>query len=113
MNPSANPVLISDFQGVMDTLRNPDLEQSLYDDGRVVMSDVLLTLHGDAHHERRLTEFRVFQRGFFRHYEQSVFPRALTQSLAPYVVAKQMDLVEFGYRVTMNLTADFAGIDRP
>jgi len=24
-----------------------------------------------------------------------------------------MDLVEFGYRVTMNLTADFAGIDRP
>lgn len=97
----------------MDTLRNADLEQSLYDDGRAVMGDVLLTLHGDAHRQRRLIEFSVFQRGFFRHYEQNVFPQALAQSLAPYLAAGKVDLVEFGYRVTMNLTADFAGIDRP
>ena len=104
---------IRDMQGVKDTLRNADLAQSLYDDGRAVMGDVLLTLHGEAHRQRRLTEFSVFQRGFFRHYERNVFPQALSQSLAPYLDAKQMDVVEFGYRVTMNLTADFAGIDRP
>ena len=113
MSASAQPIQISNFQGVMDTMRNPDLEQSLYDDGRAVMGDVLLTLHGDAHRQRRLIEFSVFQRGFFRHYEQNVFPQALEQSLAPYLVARKMDLVGFGYRVTINLTADFAGIDRP
>ena len=56
---------------------------------------------------------RVFKRSFFRYYETEVFPRALAELMGPTVSAGGCDLVDFGYRITMNLTADFAGVDRP
>ncbi len=106
-------VNISEFQDAQDALRNGDLAQALYEQGGVVMDDTLISLHGKDHHKRRVTEFAVFGRGFFRYYERELFPPTLEQTLAPYLEAGRADLVEFGYRVTMNLTADFAGIDRP
>lgn len=104
---------ISDFRDAQDALRNSDLAQALYEQGGVVMDDVLISLHGAEHHKRRVTEFAVFGRGFFRYYEREVFPPTLNKTIAPYLDEGRADLVEFGYRVTMNLTADFAGIDRP
>ncbi len=104
---------ISEFRDAQDALRNRDLAQALYEQGGVIMDDVLVSLHGDEHHKRRVTEYAVFGRGFFRYYEQEVFPPTLARTIAPYLEKGEADLVEFGYRVTMNLTADFAGIDRP
>lgn len=101
------------FEDAAAALREPALVQALYDEGRVVMDGVLLTLHGEAHRARRLLEFRVFRRDFFRYYERQVFPRTLRETLAPFLAEGRLDLVQFGYRVTVNLTADFAGIDRP
>ena len=106
-------VNISAYPDAQDALRNGDLAQALYEQGGVVMDDTLISLHGAEHHKRRVTEFAVFGRGFFRYYEKEVFPPTLERTLAPYLEAGRADLVEFGYRVTMNLTADFAGIDRP
>lgn len=77
------------------------------------MEGTLLTLHGEAHRTRRRLEMRVFKRSFFRYYETEVFPRALAELLGPTVSSGACDLVDFGYRITMNLTADFAGVDRP
>lgn len=94
-------------------LRDPTLEQALYDAGEIIMKDVLLTLHGDAHRLRRRLEMRVFGRSFFKYYEQDVFPKTLEETLNPMAAKGGFDLIEFGYRVTINLTADFAGIDRP
>ena len=94
-------------------LRNENLAQSLYDEGKVIMDGTLLTLHGAAHRSRRLLEFRVFRRSFFRYYETEVFPRALDEIMGGIVTAGRCDLVDFGTRITMNLTADFAGVDRP
>ncbi len=94
-------------------LRNEHLAQSLYDEGKVIMDGTLLTLHGEAHRTRRLLEQRVFRRSFFRYYETEVFPRALAEVLGSTVASGGCDLVKFGYRITMNLTADFAGVDRP
>lgn len=94
-------------------LRNPNLAQALYDEGAVIMADVLLVLHGDTHRRRRMLEFKVFRRDFFRWYETEIFPRTLEETIASAVAAGKADLVDIGYRVTMNLTADFAGIDRP
>ncbi len=108
-----NTILLTDFDEVAEALKNPDLVQSLYDAGAVVMADVLLTLHGDSHRARRNLEMKVFRRDFFRHYEQNVFPATLEPTLAPHLAAGHCDLVQFGYDVTLNLTADFAGIDRP
>ena len=104
---------ISAYQDAQDALKNGDLAQALYEQGGVVMDDVLISLHGAEHLKRRVTEFAVFGRGFFRYYEQEVFPPTLARTIAPYLEQGRADLVEFGYRVTMNLTADFAGIDRP
>jgi cytochrome P450 len=104
--------LLSGFDEAGAALRNPDLAQSMYDAGAVVMDKVLLTLHGEEHRARRLLEFRVFRKNFFAYYEREVFPPTLRATLQPYLDAGRANLIEFGYRVTMNLTADFAGIDR-
>lgn len=104
---------LSGYRECEAALRNRDLKQALYDAGKVVMDGVLLTLHGDAHGERRSVEVRVFRRNFFKYYEKEVFPVTLEQTLAPFIAAHGGDLVEIGYRLTANLTADFAGIDRP
>ncbi len=103
---------ITGYADAMAALKHPDLEQGLYDDGRLVMEDALITLHGEAHSQRRIAEFGVFNKAFFRHYESDVFPRTFKPILQHYLELGHADLVELGYRVTMNLTADFAGIDR-
>jgi cytochrome P450 len=97
----------------LESLRDPQLAQSLYDEGSVIMADVLLVLHGAEHRARRLLELKVFRRDFFRYYEQELFPATLSQTMRPFVESGHADLIDLGYRVTMNLTADFAGIDRP
>jgi cytochrome P450 len=104
---------IAAFRDCETALRNRDLKQALYDAGKVVMDGVLLTLHGEDHAVRRAVEVRVFRRGFFHYYEKEVFPRTLAETLAPYIAAGGGDLLKIGYRLTVNLTADFAGIDRP
>jgi cytochrome P450 len=106
-------VTLTRIPDALAALRNEHLAQSLYDEGKVIMEGTLLVLHGDAHRTRRMLEMRVFKRSFFRYYETEVFPRALAELLPPTVASGRCDLVEFGYRMTMNLTADFAGIDRP
>lgn len=94
-------------------LRNSDLRQAMYDAGAVITEGTLLMLHGPPHLERRAVESRVFRRNFFKYYEKKVFPATLEHTLAPFVEAGGGDLIELGYRLTVNLTADFAGVDRP
>lgn len=106
-------VTVTDYAGAMDAFRQRDLRQSLYDEGAVVMDRVLVNLHGEEHRQRRSVESQVFRRDFFRYYETEVFPGTLEATLTPYLANGRMDLVEFGYRVLVNLTADFTGIDRP
>lgn len=107
------PIVISDYAEASQALRDRNLRQALYDEGAVIMQDVLVNLHGDQHRARRNTETTVFRRDFFRFYETEVFPATLEETIAPFAAAGGMDLVDFGYRVMVNLTADFAGIDRP
>lgn len=104
---------VTDYHEISRVLTDRSMRQALYDEGGVVMDDVLLTLHGMEHHKRRVLEFSILRKDYFAYYEAEVFPPALAQVLDTLAVSGRMDLVEFGYRVTMNLTADFAGIDRP
>ena len=82
-----NEVNVRGFQAASAALRHPNLAQCMYDAGAVVMDQVLLSLHGDAHRVRRLLEFRVFRKNFFAYYEQEVFPPTLQATLAPYLAA--------------------------
>ncbi len=105
-------IRIEGYQPVYQALCNPHLKQSLYDAGAVIMADTLLTLHGQEHTRRRHLALRVFQRDFARHYEHAVFPATVARTLGHFHGRNPLDLVAFGHSVTMNLTADFAGIDR-
>ena len=104
---------ISGYQAASDTLADKQLSQSMYDEGAVIMADVLLVLHGAPHRARRGLELRVFRRDVFRYYENEVFPATLAQTMAAHAARGHADLIELGYGITMNLTADFAGVDRP
>ena len=103
---------ISDYNTIKSVLVNRNLKQALYDKGKVIMDGVLLTLHGDAHRKRKKLEHKIFQRDFFKYYEHELFPRTLNKTIKPFLDKGSADLLDFGYRITMNLTADFAGIDR-
>ncbi|HVW31591.1 MAG TPA: cytochrome P450 [Acidimicrobiia bacterium] len=103
---------LSTFDEVREAFRSRDLKQSLYDEGGVVMAGVLLTLHGDGHRARRRLENRLFRRDTFRRYERELVADIISGTLAPFVAARQADLVPVAYRVIMNLTALIAGLDR-
>ena len=102
----------SSYKTIKSALVNRNLKQALYDEGKVIMDGVLLTLHGEEHRKRRKLEHRVFQRDFFKYYEQELFPKTLNETINPFLKKGGLDLLDFGYRITINLTADFAGIDR-
>ena len=38
---------ISDYETIKNAMVNRDLKQALYDEGKVIMDGVLLTLHGE------------------------------------------------------------------
>lgn len=92
-------------------MKEPDLKQSLYDQGAIVMDQVLVNLHGDEHRARRLAEMRVFRRDFFRRYEQDVIPAIFDEVMAATDRSKDVDLVELGYRFMVYLAMNFAGVD--
>ncbi len=103
---------ITDYAAAEKALTEPDLKQALYDEGAVLMNNVLITLHGDAHRARRTLEMKVFRRDFFRYYENEVLPRVLKETVAPYLARGEADVVHFGMRAMISLAVAFAGIDR-
>jgi cytochrome P450 len=105
-------IVLRDYQAIRQGLRSRALAQALYDTSGVLMSDVLLTLHGDEHLRRRRIENRLFRRGTFRCYERNLVPGLIEEALAPSVAAGCGDLLPLGHRTTMNLTALVAGVDR-
>ena len=105
-------VTVSTAVGAKEVFRQRDLRQALYDAGEVVMSDVLVNLHGDAHRNRRRLENRLFRRDTLVHYERDLFPGVIEETLAPYVAAGRAELVSLGHQLMMNLAAVTAGVDR-
>jgi len=111
--PTLDVVTIVSFAEARDAYRQKDLRQALYDEGEVIMADVLVNLHGDEHRRRRRVENRSFRRETFDLYERHLFPAAIEQTLAPYIAAGKVDLVHLGHELMLNLAALTAGVDRP
>ncbi len=106
-------VNVTGYREANQTLALADLKQSLYDEGKVLMDRVLVTLHGEEHRVRRLLEMRIFKKDFFNYYEKQVLPAVVERTLARFLPTGRTDLMDFGRRAMLDLTADFAGIDRP
>jgi cytochrome P450 len=111
--PATEPVVLSTFADAKDAYRAKDLRQSLYDEGEVIMADVLVNLHGDEHRARRRAENRMFRRDVFERYERELFPDVIAATLAPHLAAGRADLVPLGHQLMLNLAALTAGVDRP
>jgi cytochrome P450 len=103
---------INDFKTAGETLRVNDLRQALYDAGAILMDKVLVNLHGKEHQMRRKVEAKILKPNFFRWYETEVFKKTLDETISPYLTEGKADLVDLAYRILLNLTADFSGIDR-
>jgi cytochrome P450 len=106
-------VTIATYHDARDAYREKQLRQALYDAGDVVMADVLVNLHGDAHRSRRRVENRLFRRDSNARYERELFPPIVDETLAPFVAAGHAELVGLSHQMMMNLAAFTAGIDRP
>jgi benzoate 4-monooxygenase len=94
------------------TLRIPDLHQALYDADTIFLPRTVVCLHGKDHIEKKRVFMGVFNRTFFRHYQNHVFPAALKETLDPVIESGRGDMAKFAYRVLVNLVADSAGVDR-
>lgn len=105
-------ITVDGYKEANQTLSIADLKQSLYDEGRVLMDRVLVTLHGEEHRTRRLLEMKIFKKDFFHYYEKQVLPAVVESTLRRFLPGGRVDLMDFGRRAMLDLTADFAGIDR-
>ena len=82
MTTTAPPIVLNTFADAHEAYRNKDLRQALYDAGEVVMSGVLVNLHGEEHRNRRRVENRMFRREVFEAYERELFPQVTAETLA-------------------------------
>ena len=106
-------ITVTTFAEAQECYRNKNLRQALYDAGEVIMSDVVVNLHGDEHRDRRRLENRLFRRDTFTLYEQDLFPPIIESTLAPHLAEGKAELVKLGHQLMMNLAAFTAGVDRP
>lgn len=104
---------VSTHAQARDAFRRKELRQALYDEGDVVMADVLVNLHGADHRARRRLENRLFRKDTHRRYEREFFPPVVEATLAPHVAAGHAELVGLSHEMMMNLAAFTAGVDRP
>ena len=104
-------ITLSTFEDCRDGYRQKTFRQALYDAGGLVMKDSLLTLQGADHRQRRRLENRLFRREVFEHYETKILPPAVEEVLNEH--ASGGDLVKLARRITLNLSATAAGVDRP
>ncbi len=109
----SNLITITTYEDAREVFRQKDLRQALYDDGDVVMADVLVNLHGDEHRARRRLENRLFRRDTHAWYERELFPPVVAATLAPYIAQGHAELVTLSHQMMMNLAALTAGVDRP
>ncbi len=113
MSQEFDVVTITEWGEARDVYRQRELRQALYDEGEVVMADVLVNLHGDEHRQRRRLENRLFRRDVFVDFQENRFPPIVERTLAPYAASGRAELVDLGHELMMNLAAVVAGVDRP
>jgi cytochrome P450 len=106
-------ITVTTVEEAKEVYRQKDFRQALYDAGEIVMSGVLVNLHGDEHRSRRRLENRLFRRDTLVHYERDLFPATIEETLKPYVAQGHAELVHLSHQLMMNLAALNAGVDRP
>jgi len=104
-------VRLASYAQAREAMRNRNLRQGLYDEGKALMEKVIVNLHANEHTTRRRLENRLFRRETFVHWEKNLIPDSVMMSIAPYVGGGSIDMVELARTTMMRIAADIAGID--
>jgi cytochrome P450 len=104
-------VRLASYAQARDAMRNRNLRQGLYDEGKALMEKVIVNLHANEHTTRRRLENRLFRRETFAHWERNLIPDSVMASIAPHVGGGSIDMVDLARTTMMHIAADIAGID--
>jgi cytochrome P450 len=104
-------VTLTTYADALDAYCRKDLAQAQYDEGGVVMADVLVNLHGREHRDRRRVENKLFRRETFDRYERELFPVVVDGVLSESVADGRIELVHTAHRMMLHLATLIAGVD--
>jgi len=76
-----------------------------------VLGQVIVTLEGEAHRQRRSLEGQLFVAALLQTQERELLPAIIEDSLQPYVVAGGGCLVQISQAVTSRVAARLIGLD--
>ena len=108
---SPQQITVSQWEQARGALRNRHLRQGLYDEGAALMSGVIVNLHDTEHTSRRRLENRLFRRGTFAYWEQSLIPQNIVESISSHLSTGSVDLLQLARLTMMRISAGIAGID--
>ena len=69
--------IFTNYSDAADALRIKDLKQSLYDDGEVIMDQVLVCLHGEEHKKEESWKIKFLQERFLNIMKMKYFQKLL------------------------------------
>jgi cytochrome P450 len=104
-------IVLSRYEDAQEVYRRHEFQQAQYDEGDIIMADVLVNLHGVEHRDRRRVENQLFRRSVFEYYEREFFPGTVRDILEPCFSAGHAELVHAGHRMMVYIAARIAGID--
>ncbi len=104
-------IRLASYAQAREAMRNRNLRQGLYDEGKALMKKVIVNLHANEHTTRRRLENRLFRRETFVHWERNLIPDSVMASITPHVGGGSIDMVGLARTTMMRIAADIAGID--
>ena len=95
----------SSYKTIKSALLNRNLKQALYDEDKVIMDGVLLTLHGEEHRKRENLNIE-FSKRFLSTMSKNFFQKHLMKQLIHFKKGRTR-FINFGYRITISTNCRF------
>ncbi len=103
---------LTGYAEVREAFKNPALLQSSYDGAKdTIFADVLVTLEGERHDQRRRTEVVLFRPQIVAALENAVIPAEAARLVAKLGRNGKAELTEVGRMLTTGLAARLVGLD--
>jgi cytochrome P450 len=103
---------LTSYAEVRDAFKNPELLQTSYDGAKeTIFADVLVTLEGARHDQRRRTEVALFRPQIVATLENSIIPAEAARLVAAVRAAGGSDLTDVSRLMTTGLAARIVGLD--
>jgi cytochrome P450 len=103
---------LTSYSEVRDAFKNPGLLQTSYDGAKeTIFADVLVTLEGPRHDQRRRTETALFRPQIVATIENAVIPAEAARLIAAVQAAGESDLTDISRLITTGLAARIVGLD--